>query len=469
MTTATTPASALEGIIESENYAAVVTTPASATASSPLLTTAIVTAATTTPKILRTPIQTQNPLLSCSVRGDDSQIHSIVDFNFPCSVPRENDQGAALHSSTTSLNWAMDDNTESPNPAVKDTVQEVSPSLPMEDVSHDHVFEEDLSPEPPLIPLPAEVLRLDSLCSRLRVLGFPLTNYLQRLESESDLSAARSSTFQTFDKGLEEGVFQPETLITAVTYLDMFMSKPKYSQMIDSDFSTTWALACFSLATKMVEVEAKQPTMPELSTTFNVEETSILHCETVISEALDWNFAVPTPFTFLEYFKEKMSLFLIHDPKDILILALQEKKFIQFLPSELAAALVLIYSSDPLLFTNELFHDSSEETIMRCAKMLFELIKTHRMHFKYQTVVNLVHFITKKMNVSLSKDTDSRVILKGALEDKGFREYLPNEVAAAVVLTFSTDPQLMVRDLISFASDDEDILWKCAEWIKSYL
>ncbi|KAG8373424.1 hypothetical protein BUALT_Bualt11G0022800 [Buddleja alternifolia] len=172
----------------------------------------------------------------------------------------------------------------------------------------------------------------------------PRNDYLKRLRSgELDMSLRREALDWMF-KACSHHNFGELCLYLAMNYLDRFLSA------YNLPGGKTWAIqlvavACLSLAAKMEE--AGEPK-------FLFEGKTIQRMEIVVLNYLKWNVKAYTPFNFIDYFLKKMNdddvefppRSLISRSIQIILITIKGIDFLEFRPSEIAAAVAIYVSGE---------------------------------------------------------------------------------------------------------------------------
>ncbi|XP_074329337.1 cyclin-D1-1-like isoform X2 [Apium graveolens] len=169
----------------------------------------------------------------------------------------------------------------------------------------------------------------------------------ERTHAQSVDSSARQASVAWILKVQRYYGFQPLTAYLSVNYVDRFL----YSHPLPE--SNGWPLqllsvACLSLAAKMEE-----PLVPSLldlqieGAKFVFEPRTVTRMEFLVLGVLDWKLRSITPFTFLDFFANKLdsqgtfTAFLISTATDIILSNMQESSFLEYWPSCIAAATIL--------------------------------------------------------------------------------------------------------------------------------
>lgn len=141
--------------------------------------------------------------------------------------------------------------------------------------------------------------------------------------------------------------FGPVTAVLSMNYLDRFLSANQLQQ--DKPWMTQLAaVACLSLAAKMDETEVP------LLLDFQVEEAkyifesrTIQRMELLVLSTLEWRMSPVTPLSYIDHASRMIGLenrscwIFTMRCKEILLNTLRDAKFLGFLPSVVAAAIML--------------------------------------------------------------------------------------------------------------------------------
>ncbi|KAE8690802.1 Cyclin-D1-1 [Hibiscus syriacus] len=215
----------------------------------------------------------------------------------------------------------------------------------------------------------------------------PGCDYLARFRSQSLDASAREEVVAWILKVQAFYNFQPFTAYLSVNYLDRFL----YSRRLPQTSGWPWqllAVACLSLAAKMEE-----PLVPSLldlqveGAKYIFEPKTIRRMELLVLTVLDWRLRSVTPFSFIDFFAYKVDptgtffVFLISKATDIILSNTKEASFLEYWPSNIAAAAVLCAANDipNLSLVNpehaELWCNGlSREKIHSCYRLMQELI-----------------------------------------------------------------------------------------------
>ncbi|XP_052196765.1 cyclin-D4-1-like [Diospyros lotus] len=181
----------------------------------------------------------------------------------------------------------------------------------------------------------------------------PRDDYLKRLRSgELDLGMRKEALDWIWKVHAHFG-FGPLSLWLSTNYLDRFLSV--YQMPKDTIWATQLlAVACFSLAAKMEEVTVPQLVDLQIGEAkFVFEGITIERMELVVLNHLKWKLRAYTPFSFLDYFIRKInddqklsSGSLISRSIQLIISTTRGIDFLEFMPSEIAAAVAISVSAE---------------------------------------------------------------------------------------------------------------------------
>ncbi|KAK3151817.1 hypothetical protein QOZ80_3AG0251000 [Eleusine coracana subsp. coracana] len=214
--------------------------------------------------------------------------------------------------------------------------------------------------------------------------GIEAGDYLERLNDGGIEFSWRNAAIEWFGEVQAHYNFGPLCVYLAVNYLDRFLS----SNVPDDKEWAKQALsvACLSIAAKMEETAV--PPYVHLIQVSNVKH--ILDAETIermevfVLRALNWRMKAVTPFSYISYFAEKFNEGkpvtdeCISRCTELILGTLKATKFLQFKPSEIAAAVVLytvaetkVFDFNSALLTSEIPVD--KEKVRRCHEAIKEV------------------------------------------------------------------------------------------------
>ncbi|XP_011097500.1 cyclin-D4-1 [Sesamum indicum] len=212
----------------------------------------------------------------------------------------------------------------------------------------------------------------------------PADDYLKRLRSgELDMSLRKEALDWMF-KACAHHNFGELCLYLAMNYMDRFLS------VYNLPGGKTWAVqlvavACLSLAAKIDEVDV--PSTVDLQAgepKFLFEGKTIQRMEMLVLNYLKWNMKSYTPFNFIEYFLRKTNHVrlppgpLIARSIQIILSTIKGIDFLEFRPSEIAAAVAVYVSGEIQAMDIDKALSSSMEVekgrVMKCLELIQDLI-----------------------------------------------------------------------------------------------
>ncbi|XP_076956150.1 cyclin-D3-3-like [Bidens hawaiensis] len=177
------------------------------------------------------------------------------------------------------------------------------------------------------------------------------------------------------------------TSVLAVNYFDRFLmsssfqkDKPWMNQLV--------AVACLSLASKVEEIQA--PLLLDLQmegTKFVFESKTIMKMELLVLSFLEWKMNPVTPIAFFDYIMRRLNLMTHHLHYEflrrcerILLSVINDSRFLGFLPSVMAAAIMCIVSKEiepdnALDYRNQLTNllNITEENLDKCSNFIMDV------------------------------------------------------------------------------------------------
>ncbi|KAG6644414.1 cyclin-D3-1-like [Carya illinoinensis] len=215
----------------------------------------------------------------------------------------------------------------------------------------------------------------------------PAADYLKRLRSgDLDLGARRRTVDWIFKVHAHFG-FGPLCAYLSINYLDRFLSAYEFPQ------SKPWtvqllAVACLSLAAKVEETDV--PLALDLQVgeaKFVFEARTIQRMELLVLSTLRWRMQAVTPFSFIDYFLGKINgdqtqlQTSISRSIELILSTIKGIDFLEFRPSEVAAAVAIALAEEIQTVDNEavtslLSQHVEKEKVLECVKMIrdFSLI-----------------------------------------------------------------------------------------------
>ncbi|KAH6823394.1 hypothetical protein C2S53_000132 [Perilla frutescens var. hirtella] len=241
----------------------------------------------------------------------------------------------------------------------------------------------DRSDSEPLIPLPFLAEECIGWMVEREKEHLPRSDYLMRLRSgELDLSLRREALDWMF-KAYAHHKFGEFCLYLAMNYFDRFLSMytlPKGKNWVIQLI----AVSCLSLAAKMDEVDV--PPLVDLQAgepKFLFEAKTIQRMEMLVLSYFNWNVKPYTPFNFIEYYLRKMNDArfslgpLITRSMQIILSTIKGIDFLEFKPSEIAAAVAMYVSGDiRAMDIDKALSSSIQEKgrVLKCLELIRDLI-----------------------------------------------------------------------------------------------
>ncbi|XP_072992017.1 cyclin-D3-1-like [Typha latifolia] len=175
----------------------------------------------------------------------------------------------------------------------------------------------------------------------------PGDGYAERLQSGALKLSVRRDAIDWIWKVHSHCNFGPLSVYLSVNYLDRFLSAYELPQ--DKAWMTQLlSVACLSLAVKMEETEC--PLCPDLQVgeaKYVFEARTIERMELLVLSTLKWRMQAVTPLSFIDYFLTKYNdgkpppSATLSRSVELILSTLKGIVFLQFRPSEIAAAAAL--------------------------------------------------------------------------------------------------------------------------------
>ncbi|KAG6384863.1 hypothetical protein SASPL_153682 [Salvia splendens] len=226
----------------------------------------------------------------------------------------------------------------------------------------------------PFIPLPLLADECIDWMVERETEHLPRNDYLMRLRSgDLDLSLRREA-LDWMIKACDHHNFGEFCLYLAMSYLDRFLSVytlPKGKHWVIQLI----AVSCLSLAAKMEEVNV--PSLVDLQAgdpKYLFEAKTIQRMEMLVLSYLKWNVKPYTPFNFIEFYLGKSCKPqtpqgpLLTRSTQIILSMIKGIDFLEFKPSEIAAA-VALYVSGEADVTQE-----KEGRVAKCLELIQDLM-----------------------------------------------------------------------------------------------
>ncbi|XP_078156984.1 cyclin-D2-2-like [Carex rostrata] len=205
----------------------------------------------------------------------------------------------------------------------------------------------------------------------------PNQRYIKRLKNGSFEASFRRDAIHWISKVHSHFNFGPQTFYLSINYFDRFLSAyelPKGEMWMQQLLS----VACLSLAVKMEESILTFPHELQIyEAKYVFEAKNIQKMELLVLSTLNWRLQAVTPFSFVDYFLRKFdqtpSYLIMSRCIDLILVTVKDAEFLQFRPSEIAAAVALSLSSiKDIEDINNLMMSSSihVEKVLKCYKMI---------------------------------------------------------------------------------------------------
>ncbi|XP_019174167.1 PREDICTED: cyclin-D4-2-like isoform X2 [Ipomoea nil] len=210
----------------------------------------------------------------------------------------------------------------------------------------------------------------------------PACDYSKRLRNGELDIAARDEVLDWITKVHAHFNFGPLCVYLAVNYLDRFLSA--YELPGNNWMMQLLGVACLSLAAKMEETEV--PLSLDLQVgdaRFVFEARTIQRMELLVLSTLKWRMQAVTPFSFIDYFLTKINGDQIASSSsimkciDLILSTLQGVHFLEFRPSEIAAAVAISIAVETEAVDSEkaisLMHHVQKDRAIRCVELMQQL------------------------------------------------------------------------------------------------
>ncbi|GMJ02591.1 CYCLIN D3;2 [Hibiscus trionum] len=209
------------------------------------------------------------------------------------------------------------------------------------------------------------------------------------LRSNGNLAGARSDAVEWMLKATAHYSFSALTAVLAVNYFDRFLSSFRFQS--DKPWTTQLAaVACLSLAAKVEETQV--PLLLDLQveeSKYVFKATTIQRMEILVLSTLQWKMNPVTPISFLDYIARRLGLKghccreFLRRCDQILLSVVSDSRFLCYLPSVMAAAIMLqvMDSAEPNLrleFQNQLLGNLGidKDKVDESCKLIVELANT---------------------------------------------------------------------------------------------
>ncbi|EOA27394.1 hypothetical protein CARUB_v10023525mg [Capsella rubella] len=170
----------------------------------------------------------------------------------------------------------------------------------------------------------------------------PGADYVKRLRSGDLDLCVRNQALDWILKACAHYHFGPLCICLSMNYLDRFLTS--YELPKDKAWAVQLlAVSCLSLAAKMEETDVPQIVDLQVGDPkFVFEAKTIKRMELLVLNKLNWRLQAITPFSFIDYFVDKISNQVtensIYRSSRFILNTTKEIEFLDFRPSEIAAA-----------------------------------------------------------------------------------------------------------------------------------
>ncbi|CAL9082034.1 unnamed protein product [Musa textilis] len=220
----------------------------------------------------------------------------------------------------------------------------------------------------------------------------PQGDYAGRLLRGQLDMVARSAAIDRIQKVHAHHNFGPLTAYLSINYLDRFLSSYELPQG-QAWMTQLLSVACLALAAKVEETEVPLSLELQEGDSNHVFEARTIHrMELLVLGTLKWRMQAPTPFSFIGYFLHKFSdgnlpdSLLISSSVDLILGTVREIGFLEYRPSEIAAAVALSVLKDTQILDLDqalacCIH-VNKERVLKCHRVMQEMTpmknRTHR-------------------------------------------------------------------------------------------
>ncbi|XP_023746613.1 cyclin-D4-1 [Lactuca sativa] len=205
-------------------------------------------------------------------------------------------------------------------------------------------------------------------------------DYLNKLKNQNLYLVARQEAVDWISKVHAQFNFGPLCAYLSVNYLDRFLAVyelPKHNPWM----MQLLAVTCLSLAAKMEETET--PPIVDFQageSRFVFEPKTIQRMELVVLSTLKWRMQSVTPFSFIDSFIGKLDgvqsqidpRFLILKSTQLILSLIKGIDFLEFQPSEIAAAVAISVVGIGFEKTNvsAIFEHAKKERVLKCMEVV---------------------------------------------------------------------------------------------------
>ncbi|KAJ8561400.1 hypothetical protein K7X08_027590 [Anisodus acutangulus] len=211
----------------------------------------------------------------------------------------------------------------------------------------------------------------------------PCGDYFEKLRNGDLAFEARNEILDWISKVHSHFNFGPLCLYLSVNYLDRFLAA------YDLPKGKVWmiqllAVACLSLAAKMEEIEVPLSIDLQIGEAkFVFEARTIQRMQLLVLSTLKWRMQAVTPFSFIDYFLKKIngdqiaSTFSVTKAVNLILRTLKGIHFMEFKPSEIAAAVAISVVVKPETVgcekaTSTLLQQVQEDRVKKCVELIQE-------------------------------------------------------------------------------------------------
>ncbi|OEL13458.1 Cyclin-D2-2 [Dichanthelium oligosanthes] len=208
--------------------------------------------------------------------------------------------------------------------------------------------------------------------------------YLQRLNSEGPVSSWRTAGIDWINKTQAHLNFGPLCFYVSINYLDRFFSKKE--PPVDRPWmQQLLPLACLSIAAKMEETWVPRcADLQVCSSRYTFQVNAVKRAEVLVMNSLKWRMQAVTPFSYINYFMNKftkgkpLSCGFASRYTELILGTLKGTKFLEFMPSEISAAVVLSAAAESYVldFSSALIASNipvDKENVRRCHEAMQEV------------------------------------------------------------------------------------------------
>ncbi|XP_019185312.1 PREDICTED: cyclin-D4-2-like [Ipomoea nil] len=212
----------------------------------------------------------------------------------------------------------------------------------------------------------------------------PRDGYLKRLRGGDLELSLRTEAIDWIWKVHSHCGFGDTSLCLSISYLDRFLSMYEIAEAKSRNWAVQLlALGCLSLAAKMEEINV--PLAADIQVggyRFMFDGKTVQRMELLILTNLQWRMQAYTPCTFLDHFLRKINGDNKLPPPDlisksihIVLGTMKGIDFLEFRPSEVAAAVAMSVSGDTqtageVIFKAQVLH---KERVLKCVDLIRDL------------------------------------------------------------------------------------------------